>query len=703
MAELTDDDLLRLVQDERRAAMGFEQDQNLSSDREKALNYYKGEMPDVPAIQNRSKAVSTDVSDAIETILPDLVEIFTGGDDVATFRPIGEEDEESARQETDYINHVVLNENPGFMLFYTAIKDACLSKTGVFTWNWEEYEQEREERFEGKSAIELQQALAWSQQNNVEIEDVEADGEAYEGEEPGEFPQEPTYSYTLKYPPKGKACIDVVPPEDMAFARDTVRLCKTTYCAMRTRPRAQDLIADGYDPKLVATLPQYSPGSTGTNSGEEQARDTAYEHDEGDQTSQELRTVQIIRHIIRIVNDEGEPEYWSVVTGDDERVLLSKDRIEEVPFSAITPYPVTHRFIGRSVADLLMEIQKIKTALTRAMLDGVYFALNQRHEVAIGPGRANEFTIQQLMQNEPGLPVLSHDGNSVRALGSPGLGFEPTMALEYFSTVAEGRTGIVRNAQGLNPDTLHDTASGAAALMSMAQKRTRLIARIFAETGIKDMFLGVHALIRRHGTMADKVRLRGKWVDVDPSQWGERKDMTIEIGVGSGGREEAVRNGAELMALMEKIIAMQGGTKGPMVTLDNAYNAIQRYIEKGLGFRSADPFITDPKDAEQQEPEAPPPDPKMLELQQKMEIEQEKLRFEKVKAEQELMLDRERMQIEADLKREQMAAEMQLQREKMAYEARIQAAEAAMRGFSGGSGLSSPSGLDNVRMGGEIG
>ena len=703
MAKLDDGDLLRLVQDERRAAMGFEQDENLASDRERALNYYKGEMPDVPAIQNRSKAISTDVSDAVETILPDLVEIFTGGDDVATFRPVGEEDEESARQETDYINHVVLNENPGFMLFYTAIKDACLSKMGVFTWWWEEYEQEREEEFEGKSAIELQQTLAWAQQNNVEVSEIAEDVGEYEGEEPGEYPTEPTYSYTLKYPPKGKVCIDVVPPEDMSFARDTVRLSETTYCAMRTRPRAQDLIADGYDAKLVDSLPGYAPGSSGTSEGQTQARDTAYEHDEGVQSSQEMRTVEIIRHIIRIVNDEGEPEYWSVVTGDGENVLLSKDKIEEVPFSAVTPYPQTHRLFGRSVADLLLEIQKIKTALTRAMLDSVYFALNQRHEVAIGPGRANEFTIQQLMQNEPGLPVMSHDGNSVRALGSPGLGFEPTMALEYFSTVAEGRTGIVRNAQGLNPDTLHDTARGAAALMSMAQKRTRLIARIFAETGVKDMFLGVHALIRRHGTMADKVRLRGKWVDVDPSQWGERKDMTIEIGVGSGGREEAMRNGAELMALMEKIITMQGGTKGPMVTLDNAYNAIQRYIEKGLGFRSADPFISDPKDAEQQEPEAPPPDPKMVELEQKMEIERQKMAFEQQKAQEEFALDRERMQIEADLKREQMAAEMQLQREKMEYEARIRASEVAMRGFGGGSGLSSPSGLDNVRMGGEIG
>src|SRR5690606_26922049 len=106
------------------------------------------------------------------------------------------------------------------------------------------------------------------------------------------------------------------------------------------------------------------------------------------------------------------------------------------------------------------------------------------------------------------------------------LSFEPYQALEYFNTVAEQRTGIVRNAQGLNPDTLHDTAGGAFALMAAAQKRLRLIARIFAETGLKDLYLGVHATIRESATAERMVKLRGKWVPVDPSKWGERNDMT---------------------------------------------------------------------------------------------------------------------------------------------------------------------------------
>src|SRR5205807_4251155 len=100
--------------------------------------------------------------------------------------------------------------------------------------------------------------------------------------------------------------------------------------------------------------------------------------------------------------------------------------------------------------------------------------------------RINESTIGDLLRNEPGVPIRSRTGDAIRPVTAGALGFDAFGALEYFSTVAESRTGIVRNAQGLNPDTLHDTAKGAIALMGNAQQRERLIARIYAETGNKD-------------------------------------------------------------------------------------------------------------------------------------------------------------------------------------------------------------------------
>ena len=153
---MTENELLALVASERRNSVGFDEDAVLSKARERSLEYYKGEMDDVPAMEGRSRAVSTDIADAVETILPDLVEIFTT-EDVAAFLPRGEEDEEAAEQETDYVNHVLFNENDGFMILYTAMKDALLTKTGIFKVSVEEYE--RSDDFENKAEEEAVAAL----------------------------------------------------------------------------------------------------------------------------------------------------------------------------------------------------------------------------------------------------------------------------------------------------------------------------------------------------------------------------------------------------------------------------------------------------------------------------------------------------------------------------------------------------------------
>ena len=150
-----DDELLAMCRAERSRLLGFDLDPELTDARERAMNYAKGEMPDLPSLPNRSKAVSTDVSDAIETIMPDLMEIFTGGDDVVAFVPNSEKDEPQAEQETDYLHYVVFQDNNGFLNLYSMFKDACQTKTGIMKWWWENAPQAQpERRFEGgRSAL----------------------------------------------------------------------------------------------------------------------------------------------------------------------------------------------------------------------------------------------------------------------------------------------------------------------------------------------------------------------------------------------------------------------------------------------------------------------------------------------------------------------------------------------------------------------
>lgn len=262
----TDTDLLRIIGEERKRSIGFDQDAFLTADRERALNYIKGEMPDIAALPNRSKAVSTDIADAVETVLPDLIEIFTGGDDVAAFTPENPQDEQAAQQETDYVNHVVFHDNDGFMTLYTMFRDALVEKVGVVTWFWGEDVQTNEETFEGKNLAEL--ALAAK------------DGEISDQVEVGQDPAlGPLYDFTLtRKTDRSTVRIMAVSPDDFTVAPDTVNLKDATYCAMRARPRAQDLKAQGFDAKLVDNLPPYG---TDKNTAIEISRDTAGEHSQG--------------------------------------------------------------------------------------------------------------------------------------------------------------------------------------------------------------------------------------------------------------------------------------------------------------------------------------------------------------------------------------------------------------------------------------
>lgn len=597
---LADEDILLACSAERRQSAGFEEDAELLGERERALNYSKGEMPDLPYLPNRSQAVSMDVADAIDSALPDLIEIFTGGDDVLAFKANSAEDEKQAEQETDYVKHVLFSENDGFTVLFDIIKDALQMKVGIATAWWEE-RKPQSESFTGKTTLEVILARL----SGADIEDLTP--------EPVEEGEDPTYAFTAIQRLPGRVRVESIAPEDFTVARDTVALKHSTYCAWRARPRAQKLIKEGVPRDIVDALPAY-----GTTYDEtlRLARDTAGEY--ADQRSvtglHDLRQVEIITHFIEIDADGEGPALWKVVTGNAETVMVSKEKIGRLDVAAITPYRVPHRFYGESIADKLLEIQRQRTALKRMLLDSGYFALNQRMEVA--ETKMSQWTISDLLDNRPMMPIRSKTGDAVRPITAGPLNFDVLQALEFSAVEAEQRTGVVRNANGLNPDTLHETAHGMLALLQASQKRLRLIARVFAETGLRDLYLIVHALLREHADKETLVQLRGEWVPVTPTTWGERDAMTIEVGQGSAGLQGEIQVLEGLAALQEKIVQAQMAIPGapPIVTPQNVYNLATRIAEKS-GEKKPDAFFSDPSKAPQQPPGAQPPHPQIAKAQ----------------------------------------------------------------------------------------
>lgn len=640
--KLDDDDFLAIVAAEFSAAIGIDAGDEVAADRIKAMEYFKGDVSaDVVTMPNRSKAVSTDVADAIYTALPDLCEIFVGGEEIGAFRAVGEEDEEGAKQETEVVNHVIMEQNDGFGLIHDAIHDALLQKVGIFHFYVEEEESYSTERLEGQNSIQLAMAQQSGEVMNVEPSGADELGNAL-------------YAFHVRKKKTAKCVrIESVDPSRFGVARDTKDLRDATYAVMLTTPRAQELKQRGFDPDLVDDLSGFNAS---LNSEADRARDTAGENAQpygGEDASYDLRMVAVHVHVVRVDADgDGEPEIWRVITDQGNSVVLDKEQLPCVPFAAGSPYRQPHRFYGRSLADLLMEIQRIKTALTRMHLDGGFFAINQRHEIDVT--RSTEWTLQDYLNNVPGNPVRTR-GSAISPLTSTRSDFNALESLEYWATVAEQRSGVVRNAQGLNPDTLHDTARGAEALMSAAQKRLRFIARTLAETLFKGLFVGVHTLLRTAGSQQIAVRLRNKWTPVDPSSWGERNDMTIEIGLGAAGRDAELIKLNMVLSWAEKVAAIQQGFGGPLLKAENAHKMLKRLTQQA-GLKGE--YWTDPEtNPMPEQPQAPDP--------------------EMVKADMAMKAKQAEMQMQMQMKQAEMA--MADKHQQQQYEKDLQLAEAQQR------------------------
>ena len=323
----------------------------------------------------------------------------------------------------------------------------------------------------------------------------------------------------------------------------------------------------------------------------------------------------------------------------------------------MTPIIMTHRFFGRSIADVVMEIQRIKTALLRAVLDNAYLANNARVEVA--ESHASENTLDDLLISRPGGIVRVKQPGGVNYQQVPTIGQHIFPLLQYQDDRLERRTGVTEQGQGLNPEALQNqTAATANQLFSMAQAKMKLIARVFAETGIRDLFILLHGLCRKHGEHSKTVRLRNQWVKVDPRDWKKRNDMTVEVGIGSGGKQEK-------MAMLQMIGAMQNqALVAGLTNLVQPHNLYEmaKAVTAVAGFKNTDRFFTDPAGQ-------PPPPPK---LDPKVQIEQ-------MKAQAQMRLTQVKMQLDSQHEKAKFQADAALEQQKFQHERQMAMMEMGMQ------------------------
>ena len=458
----------------------------------------------------------------------------------------------------------------------------------------------------------------------------------------------------------GRVRIEPVAPEEFGIEKTARRLTQhdCNYCFHRRILTVNRLIEQGYDRDVIDTLPTY----TAITMPEEINRDTVAEHQNvGTEHNPAARRVEIFEHYVRMdYEGDGRARLYKVCTGSEQGQLLEKDgeidleEIDDFPFAAMTPIIITHRFFGRSIFDLVKDIQKIKTALLRAVLDNAYLANNPRVEVA--ESHSGDNTLDDLLISRPGGIVRSKQPGGINWQAVPTIGSHVFPLLEYADTILETRTGVTKQGQGLDASALQNqSATATNQMFTMAQSRMKLIARIFGETGIKDAYLKVHSYIRKYGSEAKTVRLRGQWVNVDPRDWKKREDMTPDVGLGTGGKAEQMSLLTVIATYQEKCL-MAGLTN--IVTPGNLYNTAKA-ITRIAGHKNVDAFFTDPST---QPPPQQKPDPKVqlqqMKIQGDQQLQQAKMRLEatheQAKFQADSALNQQKFQHEKELNMMQM-------------------------------------------------
>ena len=655
---IADNELKAILSAEKQDALSSSQSSTLTTDRTKSLDFYMGDMAsDMPALPGRSQAVSMDVFDTVEGLMPDLMEIFAGGDEVVRFDPVAEDDVPAAEQETDYINHVFMQKNDGFVVLYDFIKDSLLSKNGIVKAWWEETEEESEENYYDQP----EEVLAYFEADpNVNITELT----------PKEGMNEGAGAYTLfdvtvtKKQNYGCAKVMAVPPEEFGIARRARSINDAHYCFHEVIVPAQELIDQGFTKATVDKLQTYVPVNLGDE--ESRSRDTVNESDDapgGDESlNHAMRPIRKTEHYLKCdYKKDGKTALYRFVTAGEESIILDHKedgkavKLDFMPFASMTPYRMTHRFFGRSIYDCIKDIQLINTALTRGHLDNLYLALNPRPYVS--EEDSSDSTIDDLLESAPGKMVRGKRQGGVAYLLHPDVGQAAYPMLEFMASKLEWRTGVTRQGQGLNPDSLQNIGENAVLDASAAARaRKRLVARIFAETGIKDMFWLLHAITRKHASQQEVVRLRNKWVTVDPRNWRERNDMTVDVGLGTGGKNE------QMQGLMTIITAQKEAVSLGMVSKRSFWNSAKELV-KLAGRKDPESFFIEPGDEDGDEPiEMDNEDPAIQKAKMDAQIKAAELQHKQQELQMEGQIRREEAQFEAQLKEHEMQHRQEIER-----------------------------------------
>ena len=669
-------------------ALGY-LDTETTEQRRQAIKAYNRD-PYGNEVEGRSQIVTGEVAEAIDGALPQLLRIFTQSDDVVRFEPKGPGDEDKAKQATEYCNWVFMNENPGVTILHDWIKDALIYKNGIIKVWWEDMTEVNSESYENLSQDELTMLLSDGQfeivsQEEIKIGEVPAPapqfipGQAAQMAENLEAPpMVPVYAYNVKIKKvdkKGRVVVENLAPEEFIVSKKTRALSDSPFCAHRRLVTRSELVAMGFSKKIIEDLPVYNDLEYTT---ERVARFSNGEQPDDPSLDPSMQEIEVYEAYMKVDYDgDGIAELRRIVYAGHE--ILENEETDYVPFCSLCPIPMPHKFYGHSLADRVTDLQLIKTTITRQILDNLYLSNNARLKAVDG-----QVNLDDLLTVTPGGIVRVKNIGAVEALPVPLVASQAFPMLDYMDQIQQKRTGVTQASQGLDPNILQNTTATAVAMVQNAgAARVELIARLFAETGVKDLFRNILHLVCKYQDKARIIRLRGKFVSIDPREWSNEYDLSINVGLGTGSKEQQMAMIAMVLDKQERII-QQYGPANPLVSVGQYRQTLGKLIE-AAGFKDSTEFfreITPEMDAQLSSP--PPqqqqPDPMVQAL---MAQTQAQIQAMMAKAEADIQVKQEKAMADIALAQEKAAAEIALKRQELAAQTSIDATAAGIRAVRG--------------------
>ena len=654
MDVMDEDELQGIVGKEIDDAVDFI-DNWISPVRATATKYYRGE-PFGDEEEGRSQVVSMDVRDTVQAIMPSLMRIFHGSERTVEFAPNGPEDVAAAEQATAYVNFIMNRDNDGFLVTHSAFKDALIRKVGIIKAYWDDQTKFETHELTGIDDAGLA-AIAADPAAEIEVVASEPMGEPQMDPMTGAIMPPPMmHSIRVTYVhPDGRVKIEAVPPEEFLISREAKSVDEADFVAHRRIVTVSELVAMGYDQDDVEGLAS-AHDDMNTNV-ERYTRNSALTNEMNERNDPAMRKVLYVESYIRVDYDQdGIAELRKICTAGDGKKILANEPVAIAPFATFCPDPEPHDFFGMGIFEAVADIQRIKSSIMRNTLDSLAMSIHPR--VAIVEGMVN---VDDVMNTETGAIIRQRAAGQVQPMTMPFVGQAAFPVLQYMDELKEARTGISKASAGLDAGALQSsTASAVQATVSAAQQHIELIARIFAETGMKRLYKLILQLVTSHQDRERMVRLSNAFVPIDPRVWNTNMDVVINVGLGRGTDQERMMMLRQI-GEMQKEAMQTMGQQNPLTDMSKLSNTLKAMTELA-GFKDASQFWNDPAEFQ------PPPDadkPDINEQLIQVQIQQIQADIQKKAAELDLEMkkaqmidDRERDKLEADLyvKAEEMKA-----------------------------------------------